>query len=84
MGVTSALGVLLGWIAWRAGSIVPGMCVHALVNLTFMGVGALAMVITRDRGLTHMQGVAVLPGLAVASLLATIVGRQHLATAPPA
>ena len=29
---TTALGIILGWIAWRTGSLVPGMIVHAIHN----------------------------------------------------
>jgi sodium transport system permease protein len=29
---TAALGILIGWIAWKTGSLVPGMIVHAIHN----------------------------------------------------
>jgi sodium transport system permease protein len=36
-GVTSTLlGLLLGWLAWRTGSVVPGMILHALHNTSLL------------------------------------------------
>ena len=35
----SLLGLLLGWLAWRTGSIVPGMILHALHNSALMLLG---------------------------------------------
>jgi ABC-2 type transport system permease protein/sodium transport system permease protein len=29
---TTALGIIIGWIAWKTGSLVPGMIVHAIHN----------------------------------------------------
>lgn len=35
-----AIGLVLGWIAWRTGGIATGICVHLTVNLASYGVDA--------------------------------------------
>src|SRR5262249_38309927 len=30
--ISTLLGLLLGWLAWRTGSVVPGMILHAIHN----------------------------------------------------
>jgi membrane protease YdiL (CAAX protease family) len=32
MGLAFVMGIWLGYMAWRSGSVLPGMCCHALVN----------------------------------------------------
>jgi ABC-2 type transport system permease protein/sodium transport system permease protein len=34
--ISTLLGLLLGWLSWRAGSIVPGMILHVLHNSSLM------------------------------------------------
>jgi ABC-2 type transport system permease protein/sodium transport system permease protein len=34
--VSTLLGLVLGWLSWRAGSIVPGMILHALHNASLI------------------------------------------------
>jgi ABC-2 type transport system permease protein/sodium transport system permease protein len=34
--VSTLLGLLLGWLSWRAGTIVPGMILHALHNSSLL------------------------------------------------
>jgi hypothetical protein len=36
----AALGALLGWIAWRSGSIIPAMVAHGLYDTTALAIGA--------------------------------------------
>jgi sodium transport system permease protein len=36
----AALGALLGWIAWRTGSIVPAVVAHGLYDTTALAIGA--------------------------------------------
>ncbi len=46
---TMALGVILGWMVWRTGSIVPAMISHALNN-------GLMATLTRSKGLVEALG----------------------------
>jgi membrane protease YdiL (CAAX protease family) len=38
--VTTAIGVVLGALRWRTGSVLPGILVHALYNALLVSVGA--------------------------------------------
>jgi len=49
---TTALGVLIGWIAWRTGSLVPGMMVHAIHN-------GLLFTMPRYEDLLHQWGLGI-------------------------
>jgi membrane protease YdiL (CAAX protease family) len=40
MLVTTAIGVVLGALRWRTGSVLPGILVHALYNALLVSIGA--------------------------------------------
>ena len=48
LGIRAVLGVILGWIVWRSGSIWPAMIAHGIYDLSAVGRGALYMHLGRE------------------------------------
>jgi membrane protease YdiL (CAAX protease family) len=79
---TFTFGFWVGWIAWRCGSILPGMALHAINNSLFALIGALVgLLVSHAPGphppapVTSLLAVAML-GLAVTALCAHLLARR--------
>ncbi len=64
---STLMGLVLGWVCWRSGSVLPGMFLHASYNALFVG---LAYFWGGGDGPEHLQ----LPWLAGAALVAAAGG----------
>ena len=68
-GVTSTLlGLLLGWLSWRTGSVVPGMILHALHNSCLLLLAYYEPVLVREGWIAQGQETVPVLWLVVAGI----------------
>ncbi|MDZ4753002.1 MAG: CPBP family intramembrane glutamic endopeptidase [Phycisphaerae bacterium] len=81
MALAFVLGLWLGLVAWRTGSIVPGIVIHATVNASWN----LGQIVVRKTQAEETLVWTVVAGIAVVSLVA-FVGAMHVLrrSTPPA
>lgn len=81
-GVTTALGVLLGYVCWRTGSILPAMLVHVMHNG-----GLLAMMrwppLAERLGAARMDDMTHLPGATIAAAVVLLLAGVLLVSVAP-